>query len=650
MKKRFCRGAFALLSVLALLFGAVVPAVAAGIDGTVELTPAAYVNWIDRLDLSHEDAAPLRAFYDRLIEGADNDGNDDFLIDDHTAYAVDIATVNGTFTTESGESAGEKSGQVGGDILDRYKPFIMAVFDAFDRDHPEVFWLDGARLVSYSMTYAPQSGGTYSYTVTVSFVVQRAESAPLAGDGFDVRSDCYPDAASIKAAIAARETAISSILAELDTQNAYGILRYLNRKLTHINEYNTNLANAPADARECISALLGKTGAEGPVCEGYARALKVLCDRVGIPCVLVDGYAKTSLAAAGEAHMWNYVQLDDLWYGIDVTWNDPLGGAPGAVSGMESEDWFLHGSATRTADMTMTFATSHPVQNQASVGGVFFENGPVLSTSACADPGALPETVLGDVSVKNGAGADTDTVTYGQTLTVSVFAAAGAVKADTQTMTLYCNGVPLARSSAAVNGVYQLTYDTTARKIPAGEPISLVLQFAGDDTMASAMTTVPFTLAKAAPSVVFEADAQTAVQGTVSVTAPVITLFGEDAPGDGALAYSYENLNDNTDSGEGLPTEAGTYRITATLAESDWYLTASDTIILIVTSPPADTGEGGNGGSSAGGVGNLLQNGVDTVTDLIRYSTLRTVLIAFAALGILCILLAVLFGRKKSDR
>lgn len=64
-----------------------------------------------------------------------------------------------------------------------------------------------------------------------------------------------------------------------------------------------------------------------PVCMSYAMSFLYCCQRMGIECVLVTGYA-------GEAHAWNLVRLDngnntddsDDWYEMDVTWDDPVGG------------------------------------------------------------------------------------------------------------------------------------------------------------------------------------------------------------------------------------------------------------------------------------------------------------------------------------
>lgn len=649
---------FALLFALLMLWGTALSAAAAGIDGSVELAEGKHTKWIDRLDLSHVDAAPLLDFYEALEEAVDNDGVNDFLIDDHAGdYRHQIATVPGSVTASSGDEASTKLKAAGDEILARYKPFVMAVYDAFDRDHPEVFWLSGERSVGYEIPSSQRDGTTYSFELHLYLVVQK--------DSFDMRSAAYPTAAGIKAAITQRDNRVQQILDGVGTQGTYGILRYFNETLTKSNEYSTNLSLAPKDSWECISALTGRTGTSGPVCEGYARALKVLCDQMGIPCVLVNGSAKSSSTDPGEAHMWNYVQVDGVWYALDATWNDPKGGASGAVSGVESEKWFLLGSATTVAT-SLTFIESHPVNNQASEGGVFFSNGPELSTEACEDPSALPETVLSSIAVKDGSGAAG--VTYGETMQVTVTAKAGSTKATDQKMELYCGEAKLGESSTPTNGVYTLSYDTLNRLLPAGSQQTLSLRFTGDGVhMASATTTVKVTLGKATPALAFAADSQTVEHtGTaVQITAPAITLLGDDTP-DGAVTYSYVKTGNTGVGGNGLPTAVGTYTVTATLAESDWYLGATDTVTLTVTSAPSsgggtqsgsdtqsgggtqsgnDTQSGNNG--VTGGVSDLLNNGKNAITETIKYSSLRTVLIVFAAVGVGCMLVAIIFGRKK---
>ena len=56
------------------------------------------------------------------------------------------------------------------------------------------------------------------------------------------------------------------------------------------------------------------------VCQGYAGLFQRLCKEVGIETRYITGYA-------GEAHAWNIVKLDNQWYNVDVTWDDPIGGS-----------------------------------------------------------------------------------------------------------------------------------------------------------------------------------------------------------------------------------------------------------------------------------------------------------------------------------
>ena len=113
--------------------------------------------------------------------------------------------------------------------------------------------------------------------------------------------------------------------------------------------------------------------------------MKVLCDKAGIDCVLVDGHAIDEPDSAGEAHMWNYVKIDGTWYAVDATWNDPVvDGASGKESGYESEKYLLVGSNTTIEEQT--FINSHPVENSIGYSCVpHFTNGPEISENAFED-------------------------------------------------------------------------------------------------------------------------------------------------------------------------------------------------------------------------------------------------------------------------
>ena len=52
-------------------------------------------------------------------------------------------------------------------------------------------------------------------------------------------------------------------------------------------------------------------------CGGYAKAFKVLMDRVGINCYIASGKNPTT----GSTHAWNVVELNGNWYHVDCTWD-----------------------------------------------------------------------------------------------------------------------------------------------------------------------------------------------------------------------------------------------------------------------------------------------------------------------------------------
>jgi len=56
------------------------------------------------------------------------------------------------------------------------------------------------------------------------------------------------------------------------------------------------------------------------VCEGYSKAMALLCDEIGIQNVLISG------PAGGVDHMWNMIMYNGNWYHMDLTWDDPVGG------------------------------------------------------------------------------------------------------------------------------------------------------------------------------------------------------------------------------------------------------------------------------------------------------------------------------------
>lgn len=349
-----------------------------------------YVNWIDRIADLPDYAA---SFYTWLEENAAEDGA---LVDPTKATSLGendvhlVYTIKGTtqFNYSSGMSVNDQALNAAlthaGDEPQSAMEYIFDVYGAFDRDHPEVFWLNTECVCGMGIDYEYTTSGTtrtVDYNLKVYFYLRSSD--------YDVRMEGYRSPSLIAAAVEKRDQDVKRILADcpMDAPRADQI-RYLNQALTKSNAYNSavsaqNISDADPMAWKCISALSGSTGTQGPVCEGYARAFKVLCDELGIPCVLTSGAARSTAFGTPEQHMWNDVELDGQWYAVDVTWNDPTVKSKlnAAVSGYEGDAWLLLGSQTEVAE-NLLFEESHIVYNCIQSDGICYTNGPVLAEQA----------------------------------------------------------------------------------------------------------------------------------------------------------------------------------------------------------------------------------------------------------------------------
>lgn len=177
---------------------------------------------------------------------------------------------------------------------------LIAAISAVAEDNPLIFWIDGFGLSGSGYT-SGKTGVVTSLQITINLDLNSYAN-------FTVVQEKYNELV----------TAVNSF-------KVNGINRY--EKLKSINDQLCDLITYPdvwgyfgdgspfygPMAHEPTGALLNGSA----VCEGYAEALKLICDREGIPCIMVVGQG------GGGAHKWNYVQMDDgLWYLVDTTWND----------------------------------------------------------------------------------------------------------------------------------------------------------------------------------------------------------------------------------------------------------------------------------------------------------------------------------------
>ena len=84
------------------------------------------------------------------------------------------------------------------------------------------------------------------------------------------------------------------------------------------------------------------------VCSGYASAFKAVCDKLGLPCWVINGSVADDPLDESEGHAWNAVLLDGTVYYIDITFYDATGDDrylfftdSGMGGRMMDEGWFL---------------------------------------------------------------------------------------------------------------------------------------------------------------------------------------------------------------------------------------------------------------------------------------------------------------------
>lgn len=200
--------------------------------------------------------------------------------------------------------------------VDRLTEGFYMAFPAFIRDYPEVFWIAG---MGISYTVSASGNASVGYTGTIS--------------EFSLKISQYYDEKTPR--IAEYQEAVSAVKVELEQEigtdaSRYDIVKKIHDYLCETLEYNSAAVSNTGSylyAHTSSTVFLGQSsdGSREVVCEGYAKAMKVLCDQWEIPCVLVSGTGVTQ--SGSEAHMWNYVQMEDgKWYAVDATWDDQTSG------------------------------------------------------------------------------------------------------------------------------------------------------------------------------------------------------------------------------------------------------------------------------------------------------------------------------------
>lgn len=226
---------------------------------------------------------------------------------------------------------------------------FQAALDAFFYDHPELFYIDLTKITL-----------TTKYTTFGSKTTYKVSLEPKNGTNYLYEQFSSKD--KLEKAISQVQSLRNAIITQLFKDDYTKILTVHNT-LIDLMQYDTSLNRA--NTHNIYGALIEKN----TVCEGYAKAFKYILDGLNIPCILVSGTATNSTGKT-ESHMWNYVYLNNNWYGIDLTWDDPI--IIGSTKGTIKHTYFCKGS--------YTFKYSHFPNGNISGAGMNFSI-PTLSAN-----------------------------------------------------------------------------------------------------------------------------------------------------------------------------------------------------------------------------------------------------------------------------
>lgn len=223
----------------------------------------------------------------------------------------------------------------GADILgDDYQSAI----EAFTHDNVDIFYLDVNKM--YLNIESSSKFFKTSYNVYIS-----------AAKDSNYLSNEFQSIEKIETATSLIENVKDKVLGNLKGNDYQNIL-YLHDFLINNIEYDSSYQQI--GSYTIYGALVGKKC----VCEGYAKAFKYLANCAGYECELMQGKA-TNSSGQTENHAWNCIKLNDIWYEIDVTWDDPIIiGGNGRTSNELKYKYFLKGDKTFRQDHILEYQFS----------------------------------------------------------------------------------------------------------------------------------------------------------------------------------------------------------------------------------------------------------------------------------------------------
>lgn len=201
---------------------------------------------------------------------------------------------------------------------------FQSAWDAFSYDNVDLFYIDATKITLMNEYHS--LGGIRTYKISIG-----------PGNNVNYYQNEFKTQADVEVAQNYLESIKKQIIDQTATDDIYTKIEKVHNWIIYYMSYEDN-ANSKMQ-HNVYGALRNRKA----VCEGYARAFKYLMDGVGVPCILVSGTGTNSQGQT-ESHAWNDVQINENWYGIDVTWDDPIVEGGGEQTKEMKYKHFLKGS------------------------------------------------------------------------------------------------------------------------------------------------------------------------------------------------------------------------------------------------------------------------------------------------------------------
>lgn len=235
---------------------------------------------------------------------------------------------SGTYKIDFGKAFNELlKNENGTQVLQEY---YQSGMESYLYDNPEVFYLDPTKMYINIQTTKRLFSTTYEVFID-------------SGDNSNYLAEGYSSKEQILQYENQINKEVQNILEKIEGKNDY-------QKILIVHDYLVdNVIYEETISKENIYNMYGALVNKEAVCEGYAKAFQYLMNQIGIESVIIIGEATDSKENT-QNHAWNYVNLNNIWYAVDVTWDDPvlIGGI--SFSKKYKYKYFLKGSATMSKD------------------------------------------------------------------------------------------------------------------------------------------------------------------------------------------------------------------------------------------------------------------------------------------------------------